>query len=76
MAENLQRIRSFRHAFSEFEHVLPSLARTLPVLLTKLYSDCQFFAETEIRSLLERFEEVSGSELGRESPGQSDQKKT
>ena len=56
LTENLQRIRSFRHAFSEFEQVLPGLMETLPGLLTKLYSDCQAFAETEIRSLLERFE--------------------
>jgi hypothetical protein len=59
LTENLQRIRSFRRAFPEFEKVLPSLMRTLPALLTKVYSDCQVFAETEIKSLLERFEEVS-----------------
>jgi hypothetical protein len=54
--ENLQRVRSFRGAFSEFGQVLPSLTETLPALLTKLYSDCQTFAETEIKSLLESFE--------------------
>jgi hypothetical protein len=59
LAENRERIRSFRRGFSEFEHVLPSLAQTLPALLTKLYSDCQTFAETEILSLLERFEQLS-----------------
>jgi hypothetical protein len=59
LGENLERIRSFRRGFSEFELVLPSLAATLPALLTKLYSDCQMFAETEIKSLLERFEEMS-----------------
>jgi hypothetical protein len=59
LAENLERIRSFRRGFAEFELVLPSLAATLPALLTKLYSDCQVFAETEIKSLLERFEEMS-----------------
>jgi hypothetical protein len=59
LTENLQRIRSFRSAFAEFEKVLPSLMRTLPALLTKVYSDCQVFAETEIKSLLGRFEEVS-----------------
>jgi hypothetical protein len=52
LSENLQRLRSFRGAFPEFEQILPSLAETLPVLLTKLYSDCQTFAETEISSLL------------------------
>ena len=32
---------------------------SLPLLLTKLYSDCQTFAETEINSLLEKFEQIS-----------------
>jgi hypothetical protein len=59
LTENLERVRSFRRAFSEFEQVLPSLAETLPALLTKLYSDCQSFAEAEIKSLLERFEQIS-----------------
>src|SRR6266851_3227326 len=57
--ENLQRIRSFRSSFLEFEQVLPSLMETLPTLLTKLYSDCQTFAQAEIKSLLERFERIS-----------------
>lgn len=61
--ENLQRIRSFRHAFSEYEELLPFLMETLPALLTKLYSDCQIFAEAEIRSLLERFERESGTRI-------------
>jgi hypothetical protein len=61
LSENLQRIRVFRTAFSEFERILPSLMETQPVLLTKLYSDCQTFAETEIRSLLERFDLKSDS---------------
>jgi len=59
LGENLEKIRSFRSAFSEFEQVLPSLMDTLPALLTKVYSDCQNFAETEIRSLLERFDQIS-----------------
>jgi hypothetical protein len=63
LAENWERIRSFRRSFSEFEQVLPSLARTLPLLLTKLYSDCQTFAETEIMTLLERFEQTSESRI-------------
>ncbi len=50
--ENLQRIHLFRREFPEFEQILPSLAETLPGLLTKLYSDCQNFAEAEITSLL------------------------
>jgi hypothetical protein len=55
--ENLNRVRSFRCTFLEFEQVLPSLMKVLPALLTKLYSDCQAFAETEIKSLLMRFEQ-------------------
>lgn len=59
LRENLQRVRSFRREFSEFEQALPSLMETLPELLTKLYSDCQTFAEAEIKSLLERFDRIS-----------------
>jgi len=56
LSENLERVRSFRRSFPEFERVLPSLMAALPSLLTKLYSECQAFAETEIRSHLESFE--------------------
>jgi hypothetical protein len=56
LGENLERVRSFRRSFSEFEKVLPSLTETLPALLTKLYSDCQTFAETEIKSLMKSLE--------------------
>jgi hypothetical protein len=63
LAENLKNVRSFRQAFVEFERVLPSLVRTLPGLLAKLYSDCQSFAETEIKSLLEKYEQNSNSRL-------------
>jgi hypothetical protein len=52
LRENLERIRSFRRAFPDFERILPVVRKTLPGLVTKLYSDCQLFAETEIRSLL------------------------
>ncbi len=58
LSENLERIRSFRNAFAEFERLLPSLFEILPPLLVKLYSDCQNFAETEIKSLLERVENI------------------
>lgn len=57
LSENLHKIRAFRHEFPEFERVLPSLKERLPVLLTKLYSDCQVFAETEITSLLAKFDQ-------------------
>jgi hypothetical protein len=58
MKENLERIRSFRSTFEEFQKITPSLVAAMPALLTKLYSDCQSFAETEIKSLLERFEQT------------------
>lgn len=57
--ENLRRLRAFRAVFSESGQALPSLLGTQQVLLTKLYSDCQTFAETEIRILLERFDAKS-----------------
>jgi len=59
LGENLERIRSFRSTFAEFERVRPGLMETLPGFLTKLYSDCQTFAEAEIRSLLERIESAT-----------------
>jgi hypothetical protein len=55
LSENLSRIRVFRNRFGEFQAVHSALIETLPTLLTKLYSDCQIFAEKEIKSLLERF---------------------
>jgi len=61
LSENLGKVRSFRLGFSEFEKVLPALATALPPLLTKLYSDCQTFADSEIKSLLERFEQTSNA---------------
>jgi hypothetical protein len=61
LRENLERLRSFRRAFSEFEQILPSLTDMLPALLTKLYADCQMFAESEIKSLLENFERTRGT---------------
>jgi hypothetical protein len=64
LSENLERVRSFRRTFPEFEKVLPSLMKVLPELLTKLYSDCQTFAETEIKTLLERFERIWISKPG------------
>jgi hypothetical protein len=63
LSESVERVRSFRREFSEFERILPSLMQTLPSLLTKLYSDCQIFAETEIKSLLERYEQISENEI-------------
>jgi hypothetical protein len=59
LTESLAKVRAFRRAFLEFEQVLPLLAETLPALLIKVYSDCQAFAEAEIKSLLDRFEQIS-----------------
>jgi hypothetical protein len=59
LTENLERIRTFRREFPEFERILPSLAKTLPTLLAKLYSDCQIFAESEIAAVLEKFDTMS-----------------
>jgi hypothetical protein len=56
MSENLQRIQAFRGTFQEFQQAHPALIKTLPDFLTKLYVDCQTFAEREIKSLLERVE--------------------
>lgn len=53
--ESLCRIRSFRDRFPEFERSRAQITAALPALLTKLYSDCQVFAETEIRRLLQSF---------------------
>ena len=59
LGENLLRIQSFRTTFSEFEQIRPKLAETLPVMLTKLYADCQTFAETEIKILLKTVQKAS-----------------
>lgn len=58
LTENLARIRQFRGEFSEFQQVLP-LMDALPELLTRVYADCQAFAEGEIKSLLEKVERIS-----------------
>ena len=52
LGQNLESIRSFRNSFAEFQQILPAINQTLPALLTKLYTDCQAFAEKEIKSLL------------------------
>jgi hypothetical protein len=67
LGENSERIRSFRSTFPEFERILPVIRQALPGLLTKLYSDCQSFAEKEIRSLLEGLEQVPDAHTSRET---------
>ncbi len=59
LRENLERVRSFRAMFLEFQKALPSFMETQPALLTKLYIDCQSFAEREINSLLTDFDSAS-----------------
>ena len=54
LSENLERLRSFRRSFPELERASQNTARALPQLLAKLYSDCQVFAETEIKTLLKK----------------------
>jgi hypothetical protein len=61
--ENSERIRSFRAAFPELEQILPAIREALPELLTKLYSDCQSFAEKEIRTLLEGLDRIAGAHM-------------
>lgn len=53
LSENLERLRSFRRSFPELERASKNLAKALPELLSKLYSDCQAFAEKEIKALLD-----------------------
>jgi len=54
LTENLRKLRSFRAEFPELEKSRISLAPILLASLTQLYSDCQFFAENEIASLLNK----------------------
>jgi hypothetical protein len=65
LQKNLQRIMKFRSQFSEFLLAQSVLVETLPMMLTKLYSDCQLFAETEIKSLLENITLVSNLSIER-----------
>lgn len=55
MAQNLSKIRSFRREFPAYELLTKSLAPELSSGMSILYSDCQQFAETEIKALLNRF---------------------
>ena len=55
LTENLRRIREFRSQFRELEPLRTNVAEVLPMLVGKLYSDCQSFATQEIASLLLAF---------------------
>jgi len=71
LSENIERIRSFRAAFPELEQILPAVREALPELLAKLYSDCQAFAEKEIRTLLEGLDQIAGAHMPEGSPEQA-----
>ena len=58
LLRNTERIRSFRGQFPQSQKMIALLSNVLPTLLTKLYSDCQDFAEKEIAALLKRYEEI------------------
>jgi hypothetical protein len=55
LLENLQRIQAFRNEFAAFEATMTPLLLDLPNVLSKLYSDCQVFAATEIETMLRRY---------------------
>jgi hypothetical protein len=55
LSDNLNRIRQFRAQFIEFGALRDTISQALPLLVGKLYSDCQNFATEEIAKLLELF---------------------
>jgi hypothetical protein len=61
LQENLDTIREFRGQFEYFLAFRSIVAAALPALLANLYADCQSFAESEIRLLLDRFEALKSS---------------
>jgi hypothetical protein len=63
LRESLDRIQGFRDQFGEFQAAHQAIMEALPVVLTKLYSDCQVFAESEIRLTINRFNEASNGTL-------------
>lgn len=55
LRENIQRICEFRAEFREFDATMKPLIENLPLVLVKLYSDCQAFATNEIATMLTKF---------------------
>jgi hypothetical protein len=55
--QNIETIKKFRESFPELQQAVIAFARTHPALLSKLYLDCQRFAEREINFLLQGIEE-------------------
>ena len=57
LSKSARRILEFRGQFPELDILRQAVSLALPGLVGKLYSDCQEFAEREIRSLLDIFTE-------------------
>lgn len=55
LAQNRERIRVFRARFAVTDAAISAAVEELPKVLVVLYTECQAFAETEIKSLLKRF---------------------
>lgn len=55
LSESIRRIVAFRDQFPQLNTLRRSISLALSGLVGKLYSDCQQFAETEIRNLLQIF---------------------
>lgn len=55
MNENRERILRFRRLFALSETGMSLPVEELPAVLIQLYTDCQAFAENEIKSLLDKF---------------------
>jgi hypothetical protein len=61
LREGLERIQEFRNQFGDFQAAHNAIMETLPVVLTKLYADCQAFAESEIRLTIQSFNNASSA---------------
>jgi hypothetical protein len=55
LQSNLARIRNFRKSFEHFDRTMTPLRAQLPEVLTKMYADCQLFAQSEITAMLDKF---------------------
>jgi hypothetical protein len=63
LTQNRERIRIFRDRFAVTDAVISAAVAELPKALVVLYTECQKFAETEIKLLLERFRPTEASRL-------------
>jgi hypothetical protein len=59
LAQNRRRIKEFRNRFLIADTELANALTNIPGALIALYTDCQAFAEREIKQLLEQFSEAS-----------------